>query len=795
MRILLTLCFIISYTAIFSQTCNYTMMGTLIDTHDKSALAGATIILVETNKAVISNFDGNFTLTDLCKGEYSLQISHPECTTKIFKIEVSGNFKKTFSLEHHIESLNEITLKGRVYTTKTETLLENVVKPEDLVRFSGNSIGDALNTLSGVSSLNTGNTIIKPIINGLHSSRVTIMNNGVRMQDQEWGAEHAPNIDINTVSYLSVIKGASALQYTGDAIGGVVVAEPTRAPIKDTLFGKSIFTFATNGRGGSNTTTVVKSFENGWYGQALGTLKRFGDYEAPDYILSNTGNFERSILTRIGLNKINQGFEAQYSYFKNDIGILRASHLGGAEDQFTAIGSNTPLIVRPFTHQINAPKQEVTHQIVKISGYKDIEGLGRVNLQYDYQNNKRFEFDIRRGDDKDKPSVDLTLNTHQISADVKTNLSETIKLKYGGMFNYQENIANPDTGVRRLIPDYEQYKIGAFSILDWDVTENLLLEAGLRYDYTFMDVFKFYRTSFWESRNYDQLFPEIVVEQFGNQILTNPQLEFNNFSATLGGAYQLKNNYTAFLNFSLASRAPNASELFSEGLHHSASRIELGDLQFNSEISKKIAFTLQKKGTLGFTVNPYIQWIDNFIIIEPTSVEQTIRGNFQVWEYRQTPTLMYGIDFNFNASLYQNLKWDSNFSMVKAYEQNVNLPLIDMPPANINNTLSYNYKKLSVALQNEIVFAQNEFPNNNFEIFLPETESFVEVDVSTPPPTYTIWNMRLAYPIKLSKKTNLNIQLQVTNLLDVSYRNYLNRLRFYADDLGRNIILNTNINF
>ena len=79
------------------------------------------------------------------------------------------------------------------------------------------------------------------------------------------------------------------------------------------------------------------------------------------------------------------------------------------------------------------------------------------------------------------------------------------------MAKYQKNVANPETGVRRLIPDFQMYDLGMYFVMDYQLNDQWLLEAGGRFDYSFMDVFKFYRTSFWELRNYDQLFPEIVL--------------------------------------------------------------------------------------------------------------------------------------------------------------------------------------------------------------------------------------------------------------------------------------------
>ncbi len=709
-------------------------------------------------------------------------------------ISISDDDEKTFYLEHHIDSLNEIVLSAKAYTTKTETVLENTIDRDMLENYSGQSLGDAIRNLSGVTTLNTGNTVVKPVINGLHSSRVSTINNGVRMQDQEWGVEHSPNVDLNTASRITVIKGASALQYTGDAIGGIIVTEPVRIPIKDSLFGRSIFTFSSNGKGGSNTTSLIKSFESGWNAQIQGTFKRFGDFESPDYVLSNTGNFERDFLLKSGLNRINWGVDILYSYFKNEVGILRASHLGGAEDQVIAINSDRPLIIEDFTYEIDQPRQEVTHQIGKVNVFKKYEGFGTVKFQYDFQLNNRLEFDVRRGDNRDTPSVDLELTTHNFQMDLEED-EGNFSFKTGLAFNYQTNFANPDTGVRRLIPDYDQYKLGGFFIADYQFSDRLIGEAGIRFDHTSMDVLKFYRTSFWESRNYDELFPELVVEEFGNQILTNPKPSFNNVAATLGASYNLKDDWWIFSNLALSQRAPNPSELFSEGLHHSASRIELGDLRFSSEISKKVLLAIQKKGNLSFSVQPFYNHLDNFIIIEPTGVQQTVRGNFQVWEYRQVPAAIFGVDVDFGYKISETLDFSHQFSFLKGYERSNSTPLINMPPVNLYNTLAYTKESWSFSVKQQYVFRQNEFPNNNFEVFLPETETFETVDVSTPPDAYNLFEIAGNYTFVLFEKTKAAIGIQVQNLFNQSYRNYLNRLRYYADDLGRNFLITTKINF
>ncbi len=781
-----------------SQNCDFTLIGQVTDLHDDSLLAGATIVIAETEAAVVSDFDGSFTVSNLCAGTYNLQISHPECAARAFSIEISENTTRTFKLEHHLEELNQILLTGTSYVTKTESLLENRLSTETLENFSSASLGDALKTISGVSSLNTGNAVVKPVINGLHSSRITIVNNGVRQQDQEWGAEHAPNIDLNTAGNITVLKGASALQFSGDALGGVVVSEPARVAIKDSLYGKTILSGQTNGRGGTITSVLTKSYASGLYGTLQGTFKGYGDFEAPDYILSNTGVQERDVSLNLGINKIKYGFEAYYSYFESNLGILRASHIGGAQDQVAAINSERPLIIRDFTYNIDAPKQEVMHHLGKVSGFALLDGLGKISLQYDFQQNNRFEFDVRRTDDG-KPSVDLELTTHNIMLSLESDITEKTSTKVGIVGNYQENFANPSTGVRRLIPDYEQYKFGVYAIADSQLTESLTAELGLRFDHTAMDVFKFYRTSFWELRGYDEEFPELKVEEFGNQILTNPEPDYSNVSATAGVSYQVADDYFVFANYSLASRAPNPSELFSEGLHHSASRIELGDLRFSSETAQKITVAFQKKGTdFSFAINPYLNFIEDFILIEPTGIQQTIRGNFQVWEYRQTAARLVGIDTDVQWNIAEDLNFYNRFSIVKGWDRTRDQALINMPAANVVNGITYTLPwktPVRLGVDSNYVFEQNEFPDNNFNVFIPESEALELVDISTPPPAYHVLGLNAGTTFKLNNKSVLDLNLNVSNLFNTSYRDYLNRLRYYADNLGRNVTLQIKINY
>ena len=618
------------------------------------------------------------------------------------------------------------------------------------------------------------------------------------MQDQEWGVEHAPNIDLNAAGEISIIKGAAGLQYGGDAVGGTIIINPARIPVKDTLYGKTLLTLGSNGRGGSITSSLTKSYNNGFYASIQGTLKRFGDFKSPDYVLSNTGVYERNLSARIGVNRYKYGVELAYSLFKNESGILRSSHLGGAEDLVIAINNDRPFIVDPFTYDINAPRQDVTHQSAKIKGFYRFENLGKLSSQIDYQRNNRLEFDIRRDSDDNRPSIDLQLQSVTGNIDFDHTADNTVTLKIGVLGRFQDHFPDPNTGVRRLIPDYKAEDFGIYTLgsKTWDA---LTLEAGARYDYNHIRAEKFYTTSLWENRGYDITFADFVVEELDNQIFVVPDFTYHNFSATAGLAYDVNNTNTIAVNYALATRAPNVSELFSDGLHQSAARIELGNLSFDQEQANKISASWNyDTDKWSFTVAPFANFISNFIIIEPTGIQQTIRGNFQVWEYRQTDARLLGFDVDNRVALTEKLTLNNQFSLVKAQDTTRDRPIINIPAASTRNSMSYTLPEvhnLKLGLESVYVFEQNEFPNTNFEVFLPQTETLETVDVSTPPAAYHLLNFNGSIDFSVNDTSTLTCGLLVNNILNTNYRDYLNRQRYYADDLGRNILVQLKINY
>ncbi|NJB35540.1 TonB-dependent receptor [Croceivirga sp. JEA036] len=799
MRTLVFLVFLLGIATIgLGQQCNVTLKGTVKDFHDNSILEGATVVVVGTNQYAVTDENGYYQLQNLCPGKIEVEVSHISCNTRIEELEITEDTTQNFSLEHHFEALKEVKVIGDAVHDKTNSSQEASITAATLDENSAGNLGDILKNVSGITTLNTGASIVKPSIHGLNGSRVLILNDGVRMQDMEWGDEHAPNVDPNSIGNIRVIKGASALQYGGDALGGVIVMDQNTFFNRDTLYGKTIINGISNGRGGNITTKLTKVFDNHWHISANASLKKLGDQEAPNYILSNTGVQEAGFSINMGRHGYKQGFNAKYAYFDTEIGILRASHIGSVGDLILAINNDVPLVINDFTHDINNPKQKVNHHLSKLEYYRRFKNLGKLNFQYDFQQNNRQEFDVRRGENANRASVDLELTTHTTGLQMEWVDWGKFELQTGLMGRYQENFPDPSTQVRRLIPDYDKYDAGFYNILTYKVNEKWTLDAGLRYDFSHINAQKFYITTRWEQLGYDQEFGDWVVEDFGNQLLTNPTFDFHNISATVGAKFSPSNFDSFKVNYAMAQRAPNPSELFSEGLHHSASRIELGDLRINSETSHKIAIAKERDYNFwGYALEPYYNYIQDFILLEPSGVEFTTRGAFPVWSYRQTNLRLLGLDVSAYANWSNYFKTNHMFSIVKAKDLEQNGPVVNIPSARTTNSITYKNAKLNqleVALSSNYVFRQNETPENLF-VYSPREDQQVEVEINNAPNAYHLLNFSTKIQFSLSEKTQLTTSLMVNNVLDTSYRDYLNRQRYFADDLGRNFILQLKLNY
>ena len=320
------------------------------------------------------------------------------------------------------------------------------------------------------------------------------------------------------------------------------------------------------------------------------------------------------------------------------------------------------------------------------------------------------------------------------------------------------------------------------------MSDYFLLSSGLRIDYTEYDVQKFYIKSRFEQLGYDQKYPDIVTADLGTQVLTKSNWDYLNHAYNLGLTYEPSNELAADFQVSALQRAPNAAELFSDGLHHTAARIELGQLGFKSEKALKFDLGLSYNNPYFYLrLNSYYNTIKDFIYLYPSDTEYTLRGAFPVWTYEQADSRFLGFSSEVIKPLGLNWTFISKFSSIKATNLELNEPQINIPSAEINNSLRFTIgekNKLQFSVEQQIVFEQkNTPPNLLVEIRPNET---VELKLNDAPPSFVNYNSSIDYSLFLKQKRSIKLSLTVLNVLNETYRNYLNQLRYFADEPGRN---------
>ncbi|AZA51957.1 TonB-dependent receptor [Chryseobacterium sp. G0201] len=794
MKLIYSLMLILCGFAFSNAQKTYTVEGIVQDFHDKTLLENAVVKIGDfTTK---TDKKGKFSFEKIPVGKYILIAKHPDCNDYTENIAVTQDMHVAITLEHHIQDIETVTIHGS--HKKNGSLIIKTLDKTDIERNSTDNLGNLLSKISGVTALKTGNNISKPIIHGLYGSRIAILNNGVKLAEQEWGVEHAPNVDINNFQHIDVIKGASALKYGSDAIGGVVVMEPEIFPKKDTIKGSVGLTGISNGRGLGLDVDVAKVWKNGWAVKSGGSIKKLGDQSAPDYNLKNTGMDFSSFNFTVQNNSYEKGISFDYYLTNQNIGILRDSHVATSGDYDRAMNANPPIYSGKFSYDIDNPRQVIEHHIAKVSAFKRFENIGKLSATYSYQYNHRQEYDIRRGELSDTPSLDLELMTHQFNLN---DLLEREKwsLETGIDASFQNNYSDPATKARRLIPNYDKYAAGFYSVFKYKISSEFNFEAGARYDFTRYDVTKWYDKSDWE-KLYADSFPQFYVKTDQNRVLTRPQLNYNNVSFNAGLEYRPSSNFDLKFNYAKVGRSPNVAELFSDGLHHSAGIIETGDMALKNEQGHQFNLTLDSKFNvlrgLNISVNPYFFITKNFINEVPVGIKGTIRGVFPEWQYQQIDAKMYGVDLDVNWRLTDDLTYVGKGSYVHGQDETNNEPLILMMPPNLSNALQFKKEKWNnfyFTVENQTSLKQTRFPIRNapLEIYVDGQLVDKEIDFSTPPNGYSLWNIQTG--INISK--NLSAGLIVNNLFNTSYRDYLNRLRFFADEAGRNFILNFRYRF
>ena len=758
---------------VVGQQCELNISGYVIDSGSDEPLEYVNIIVSETGTGATTDSTGFFRINDLCPEEAHLVISHIGCETQQVYINVRRDTVLTLLMDHSENLLHDVVITGEAIDKSTQ--ISQVITAQVMADQIDKDLSNMLEGITGVSVLKNGSGVAKPIIHGLYGNRLSILNNGVLQSGQQWGNDHSPEIDPLIAQKIRVIKGTAALEYFGSQLGGVILIDVDRLDEEPHLHGRLSYFYETNGRAhGTNLQLQQYNPKLSW--KLNGTLKKNGDRSSPNYFLNNTGvqqanlafQLQKSISPKLELSLYG-------STFNSEIGILRGSHIGNITDLQTALARDEPFFTDPeFSYGIEAPRQVVSHHLLKFSGKYVFDDDRIIEVSTAAQLNDRKEYDVRRSGRTKIPA--LFLRQGNLFAQFKYRDLDIFRnwgMSTGLQVDLTDNTNQPETGILPLIPDYRSFKTGAFALFNRRINKSFV-DVGLRYDQVFQNVLAISSTIPREIIRYDN--------------------GFHNFSASFGWQYLWSKHFTVSSNIGVAMRNPAINELYSVGVHQGVSGIEEGDPDLKSERSIKSVVSLKWKPTPRLYVESlfYYQEISDYIYLRPEEkFRLTVRGAFPVFIYDQTDAQIYGMDFTAGYELSPTVSSKLDYSYIRANDLEANIELINIPANNLNASLQYEMKE-SISLIG-IQLDKCAFTIDSKWIFRKD-ELLSDQDFTAVPDGYQLLNAKLSFDVSLPH-TRLRWLLRIDNMLDQSYRDYLNRQRYFADDLGRNVVLGLNVSF
>ncbi len=689
----------------------------------------------------------------------------------------AGN-KVVVEMSEDSELMDEVlVISQRRHTSSLQQAIK--ISTETLEKSSSLSLAKMLESVPGVSSISSGGTIAKPVIQGMHSSRILLMNNGVRLESQSWGSDHAPEIDHTGASVVEVVKGAESIKYGYGAMGGVVLFNEAELPFGNDRFkvnGRVNLGLDSNSRGYSGAGSIEMGYKA--FGLRLhGMYQRAGDYSTPEYILNNTGynNISFSGLGGVKWHNLTATIYSSLYYSRSGIYFgSKISDINQLLDRFRA-GRPDPSTLSPFRYEVEPPFQQTQHFMLKGDVKWQINDRHSLSVIASYQDNLRWEFENRKTHNMSwYPVQDLLLSTYRTDANWNALWGLwDMKSEVGLSGTYQYNYNYPGTMQPAFIPNYAALTMGGYLIHSAKI-DKLQLSAGLRYDFRAMDVDGY--TNIGGSPKY---YTDWKV--------------FSNYTMSFAGHYQFSDNLDARANIGWSWRPPDINELYSIGLHHGTYWVE-GNRNLVSENGYK--------AVLG------ARWRNSWLSVEPSGFYQHVKnyiydsigkgldrfhnhptGKYPKFVYGQDDARLLGGDLMATVSPYTGVSLSARGEWIYARNLTQKEYLPFMPSDRYGLSASYEWamgrnKEYSSQVSVSGIFVTKQ------KHFNPEKDL-----VSETPPAYALMNATAEFTWNLPKSREVKILLIGDNILNTMYKEYTDRFRYYAHGKGANVSLRTIIKF
>lgn len=736
---------LLATTSIVAQN---NLKGIVTEAQVHTPIPFATIYIPTLEKGSNTDVDGRFNLTGIPNGRYQLIISAIGFKSFSKMISFPNDTILKVELTHSAIEMDEVIVSTPFHKLQKENVMKVTQANVQKLKTQGAiTLSDGISKISGVSTLSTGVGIGKPVIRGLSGNRVLVYTQGIRLENQQFGGEHGLGINDAGIQSIEVIKGPASLLYGSDALGGVLYLNPEKFATSNTHKANVNLDYYTNTDGYSANAGFKKSTDLFKF-LLRGAHTSHADYKAGNDLYTTNSRFsEYDLKTGIAYNFDNFQTELRYNYNHSQIGI--------PEEAGTKNRHRTPIL----------PYQELDNHILSLKSVLNFD-TSSLDIILGYTSNKRLEFEEHHHHHEEEhhqedhhhsaeeAALDMRLKTLSYNLQYHFPKIGDLETIFGlqGMHQTNENF-----GEELLIPDASTTDFGIMATSHYHM-ENSDLQFGVRYDNRKID------TKSAAVEGEESYFPAITKN-------------YNSFNASAGYRFEFLENFISRINVASGFRAPNLSELTSNGGHSGANRYEIGQADLENEQNIQFDLSLEYNNRhLEVYANGFYNTINNYIYLQPT-------GDFisesPVYQYTQNDSELYGgeVGIHLHPHAIEWMHFESTYEMVigKLSDSGQHIPLI---PANtLSNTLRVEFKGKKITDSYAFLTLESTFNQNKIGTFEDPTEA------------YTLLNAGVGASAEI---LNLPIYFRITanNIFNAEYISHLSRLKTDGIyNIGRNINL------
>lgn len=641
----------------------------------------------------------------------------------------------------------------------------------------------------GITAVTTGPNVSKPFIRGLGYNRVLTLYDGLRQEGQQWGDEHGIEVDEYAITRAEVVKGPASLTYGSDALAGVINMIPYTPYFENGKL-KGDFTANYQSNNGMIGSSIGLAYiKNDWKYTFRATGKTAHNYRNKiDGWVYGTAFREYNLSASARLDKTWGFSKTALTYYDNLMEIPDGSR-DSLSRRFTrqVLDNGDDIKNRPLvpesdlrTYAINPLHQHIQHyRFYNTSQFKF--GTSDLNVLIGGQQSVRREYNHPTW--PAQAGLYVVLNT--FNYDFKYNLPDFAGLESTVGLNgmYQANRSKAATDFP--IPDYDLFDVGAFYFAKKSMGK-VDISGGIRIDR--------------RNINWDNFYVGINPQTgFDKQVSANDptgKLQFPSFhknyyglSGSLGLTYNISERFLIKANIARGYRAPNITEIGSNGLDPGAHIVYLGNRTFKPEfnVQQDIGIMAYLKDA-DISIELFNNNIQNYIyqsrLTDANGNPVVIVPGNLTYQYQQSKARLYGAEISINLHP-RALKWLSfNNSLAYTVGLNRNRELLDqhdndarylpfIPPLQVRTEIKATAQKpIGIFDQPYVKIDAAFFADQNKFYALDNTESFTA--------GYTLINGGVGSALKTKKgRTICDIFLQADNIFNIAYQSNLNRLKYF----------------